>query len=98
MYASAEYLLCGIPVAAAVHSMKASQKDPYVIRERTLELMKRDRAAFIAHVNSIIRSKSMDHDIGETWNNWFVHKMRRELYADEIAGTLNASVAPKPTY
>ena len=126
MYASTEYLLCGIPVvttaskggrdvyfssdnsltveddpeavAAAVHSLKASPKDPYIIRERTLELMKRDRDAFIAHVNSIIRSKGMDYDIGETWNNWFVHKMRHELYADEIAETLNSSVAPKPTY
>jgi glycosyltransferase involved in cell wall biosynthesis len=126
MYASTEYLLCGIPVvtttskggrdvyfssdnsltvedrpeavAAAVRDLKASQKDPYVIRERTLERMKRDRAAFIAHVNAIIRSKGMDYDITETWNNWFVHKMRHELYADEIAETLNAAVAPKPTY
>jgi hypothetical protein len=126
MYASTEYLLCGIPVvttaskggrdvyfssensltadarpeavAAAVRDLKAGQKDPYVIRERTLELMKHHRAAFVAHVNEIIRSKGMNYDVSETWNNWFVHKMRRELYADEIAATLNGSGAPKPTY
>jgi hypothetical protein len=126
MYASAEYLLCGIPVvttasrggrdvyfskdnslvvedtpqavAAAVEELKASRKDPYTIREKIIELMQRDRAAFIDHVNSVIRTKGMDYDISETWNNWFVHKMRHELYADDIAATLNAAVAPKPTF
>jgi glycosyltransferase involved in cell wall biosynthesis len=126
MYASTEYLLCGIPVvtteskggrdvyftsdnsliaeekpeavAAAVRSLRDSGLSPHRIRERTLDLMKRDRAAFVTHVNEIIRSKGMSYDIAETWPNWFVHKMRHELYADEIAETLNAASAPKPTY
>ncbi len=85
-------------VAAAVLYLKASNKDPYIIREKTLDSMKRDRAVFIDHVNAIIRSKGLDYDIARTWGNWFIHKMRRDLYADEIAETLNAAVALRPSY
>ena len=126
MYASGEYLLCGIPVvttaskggrdiyfssynsvlvedsaaavAAAVRKLRETQKDPHIIREKTLELMKRDRAVFIDHVNSIIRAKGLNYDIADTWDKWFVNKLRRELYADELVGLLNASVGPKPSF
>jgi glycosyltransferase involved in cell wall biosynthesis len=117
MYASCEYLLCGIPVVStsskggrdvffddynsiiadavpeqisqAVDRLKAANKDPMVIRTTAISLMRKHRQQFIKHVNKVLRSKGWHYDISDTWDTWFVNKLRNELYAPDLLVQLN---------
>jgi glycosyltransferase involved in cell wall biosynthesis len=119
MYASCEYLLCGIPVvstrskggrdvffdgynsiisdavpekiALAVEHLTSADKDPMAIRTTAISLMKRHREQFIEHVNRVLRAKGLQYDISDTWNEWFVNKLRHEMFADELVGQLNGT-------
>jgi glycosyltransferase involved in cell wall biosynthesis len=117
MYASCEYLLCGIPVvstnskggrdvffneynsiiadavpekiALAVERLTSANKDPMAIRTTAISLMQQHRKQFIKHVNRILQAKGFQYDISDTWNEWFVNKLRHELYASDILKQLN---------
>ncbi|MDR8393376.1 glycosyltransferase [Aliifodinibius sp. S!AR15-10] len=110
MYASIEYLMCGLPVVSTsskggrdvffnnknsviVEPTPSAVKegvdyflerdiDPYQIREVTLNKIHEHRERFISYVNKLIKKKGVSHDISDTWNQWFVHKLRHE-------GTIN---------
>jgi glycosyltransferase involved in cell wall biosynthesis len=117
MYASCEYLLCGIPVVStkskggrdvffddynsiiagavpeqvsmAVERLKTANKDPMVIRTTVISRMKEHRRRFIKHVNRILRVKGLGYDIADTWDKWYVNKLRNELTAADLLVQLN---------
>jgi glycosyltransferase involved in cell wall biosynthesis len=117
MYASCEYLLCGIPVvstkskggrdvffddynsiiadavpgqiALAADRLKSANKDPIAIRTTAISLMKAHRLQFIDHVNKVLRGKGLHYDISDTWDEWFVNKLRDELNASDLLRQLN---------
>jgi glycosyltransferase involved in cell wall biosynthesis len=117
MYASCEYLLCGIPVvsthskggrdvffddynsiiadavpeqiALAVEKLTSANRDPMAIRTTAISQMKQHRKQFIKHVNRVLRAKGFHYDISHTWDEWFVNKLRHELYANDLLRQLN---------
>jgi glycosyltransferase involved in cell wall biosynthesis len=123
MYASCEYLLCGIPVVStkskggravffdgynsiiadavpeqislAVDNLKTANKNPMVIRTAVISRMKEHRQRFFKHVNKILRSKGLNYDISDTWDVWFVNKLRNELDAADLLAKLNDRVTFK---
>ncbi len=129
MYASCEYLLCGIPVvsteskggrdvffdaynsiiadavpdqiALAVDQLKTANKDPMLIRTAAIFRMKEHRQRFIKHVNRILKAKGMPYDISDTWDDWFVNKLRDELTAagllEQLKGRRVKVMYPEPS-
>ena len=117
MYASCEYLLCGIPVVStkskggravffddynsiiadavpgqisqAVNSLTSANKDPMVIRTTVISRMKEHRQRFIEHVNRLLQDKGLHYAITDTWDDWFVNKLRNELDASDLLAQLN---------
>jgi glycosyltransferase involved in cell wall biosynthesis len=117
MYASCEYLLCGVPVVStaskggrdvffddynsiiakavpeqislAVDELKAADKDAKLIRATAISRMNAHRQQFFKHVNKVLRSKGLHYDISDTWDTWFVNKLRNELNASDLLVQLN---------
>jgi len=116
MYASGEYLLCGIPivsteskggrdvffneynsiicaadaqdVAKSVGILLKKPIDPERIRNEMILNMEGHRKTFVDYVNSIYKEKGIDIDIRDTWNNWFVNKLRNEATLNQYIGLL----------
>ncbi len=117
MYASCEYLLCGIPVvstrskggrdvffddynsilvtpdpeqiALAVDRLRSANKDSMAIRSTAISLMREHRQRFIEHVNGILQAKGLQKDASDTWDTWFVNKLRNDLDPDDLSRQLN---------
>lgn len=59
--------------------------DPYKIRQYVLSIMHEHRQHFFSLVNQIIINESgKARDISETWDKWFVNKLRNELSIDNF--------------
>ena len=112
MYASMEYLMCGLPVVSTqsiggrdvffdnynsmivnsdpdsvkkgVEEFIARDYDPHLIREHTLEMVNKHRSYFIDYINKIIHRKGYKHDISDSWNEWFIHKLRHEGDSEDV--------------
>jgi hypothetical protein len=76
-------------IALAVERLTSANKDPMAIRTTAISLMQQHRERFIKHVNRVLRTKGFEYDISDTWDDWFVNKLRHELYASDILRQLN---------
>ena len=76
-------------IALAVETLKSANRDPMAIRMKAISRMKSHRRRFIDHVDKILRAKGLQYGISDTWDTWFVNKLRNELNAKELLRQLN---------
>ncbi|MFD2570784.1 glycosyltransferase [Spirosoma soli] len=75
-------------VSMAVDILSKRNVNPYKIRKDTLELMLAHRQRFVEHINLIIKKNNLGYDIRDTWNNWYINKLRHELYVEDLKDLL----------
>jgi len=76
-------------ISLAVGQLTAANKDPMAIRTAVISRMKEHRQRFVKHINRLLRTKGFQHDIADTWDVWYVNKLRNELDAAELLLQLN---------